>query len=421
MRSLLSQAPYPRRHAATLALVLVAGCGGEEPRPPAQVTVTVHLGAPHRTASVSGFLHGLGERTPPDALVASLRPALWRSDLRRAPFGRVRRFGARYVLVLSDLWGYPNQGWGGRGPPWANLRRWERFVRRLARLLRPLPLIWDIWNEPNNPVFGPGGRRRFLRIYRVAYRTLREELGEQVLIGGPSISEFDRDWLEAFLDCCPADFVSWHENGAGEIPALAARVREARGLIARRPGAPRLVHVNETVGPEDRYRPGAVVGFLHALETGGADAAARACWPVAGGASECRPGALDGLLTPAGRRRAVWWAYRWYALGQDTRVRSVSSDVRVASLASAGPPARVLLGRTDRAAQGPLSVDVLIRGLELGQAGVVVERAPDRGPAPFERPARTELEELEVEDGVARVRVPRLRPYEAALVTVSRR
>ena len=73
------------------------------------------------------------------------------------------------MLVLSDLWGYPKDGWGGRGPPWADLRRWEPSSRHRARAPRS-PLMWDIWNEPDVKDFWRGGRRRLIRTYVVAAR-----------------------------------------------------------------------------------------------------------------------------------------------------------------------------------------------------------------------------------------------------------
>ena len=192
-------------HSAWLssALVLsVAGCnsGGDDERPPplpaADVVARVRLDAPVERPRVSGFLHGLSDTEPPDRLVAPLRPALWRSNLERAPLERVKRLGARYSVALSGLWGYPMEGWRGRGPPWERPREWERFVRGLARSLRRESLIWEVWNEPDVREFWDGGRQRFLRHYALSERILREELGPGAVIGGPSISRYSRSWLQ---------------------------------------------------------------------------------------------------------------------------------------------------------------------------------------------------------------------------------
>ena len=51
-------------------------------------------------------------------MIKPLSPAAWRGNLRSAPYDRATRWGARYVIVVSDLWGYPGANWYGRRPPW---------------------------------------------------------------------------------------------------------------------------------------------------------------------------------------------------------------------------------------------------------------------------------------------------------------
>ena len=394
---------------------MLAGCGGsqrrEQPRPRTDVTVTVRLSRalPGRH-SASGFLHGLSGSRPPDALVAPLEPRFWRSDLFRAPMGRAVALGARYELVLSDLWGYPHDRWRGRGPPWAHLRRWGALVRRLAGLVRGRPVLLDVWNEPDGRSFFGGGLRRFLRVYATAVRAIREELGPRARIGGPSTSHYRPRWLAALARCCHPDFLSWHATD----PALAAGdiTRQLRAVRARL--GVRALQINEFGSPTDRYQPGKTVGYLAAIEAGGADAAARTCWPNAA----CGPGRLDGLLTPAGRPRAVWWAQRWYALTPPpARVVSAVSDSRVVALASRGRPSRVLLGRAESGAGGSVDVAVLLSGLTGSRVRVRVERLPDAGAAALARPQRLSDQELNVDHGTARALVPGLGPHEAAFVT----
>jgi Glycosyl hydrolases family 39 len=386
---------------------------------------------------MSGFLHGLGPPSPPVELVRPLRARLWRSDLTQAPYERVAELGARYELVLSDLWGYPASGWGGRGPPYANLGAWERFVRRAARSQRGRELLWDVWNEPNAEGFWDGTREQFLRVYEVAERTLRAELGAGVEVGGPSTAGADRAWLEGLLaHCrrrgCRVAFLSWHENLEPDQPiaAIAKRLRWARATLLSeyRDVGLREIQINEVVGPADRYRPGEILGYLHHLEAGGADAAARSCWPDASGSSSCSNGTLDGLLTPGGRPRAAWWAYERYADGVAARVPSSSSDPAVASLASSRLEGRVaaqlLLARLDRARRArPLTVGLELDGLEShsadGRVLVSVRRLPDSGEAALGGPALLRRDELELDDGALRLRAGALRPHEALVVTVA--
>ncbi len=381
---------------------------------------------------MNGFIHSLSASEPRDDLVRPLAPRLWRSDLSRAPLGRARALGARYQLVLSDLWGYPSNDWNGRGPPWADLAAWERFVRRVARRHRGLPLSWDIWNEPNGPSFWSGGRARFFATYAVANRALREELGDRAEIVGPSVSRYSPEWIDAFLGHCAVarcriSALSWHENLRPEDPleGIADHLADARSRVLADPRYADLgmseIHVNEYVGAVDRYLPGEAVAYLSQLEAGGADLAALSCWTE----EDCAPAGLDGLVAPAeDAPRAVWWAHRWYAQGAGARLRGESSNPSVAVLASAPAEGRVevLLGhvgaRSPGKAVSPVAVEVTLAGLpQSGRFRATIDRLPAAGDAAVV-PQRVEDRELSVEGGALRLAVPALGAHEAALLTL---
>jgi xylan 1,4-beta-xylosidase len=432
-------------------LVALSGCFGDDdsgqltqpttstrPHRPADVHVSADLAAkPQSPPSMSGFLHGLTPGSPPDSLVLPLRPRLWRSVPARAPIELVARLGARYQLVLSDLWGYPPTGWGGHGPPWEHLERWARLVRRTARTLRGRGLEWDVWNEPDNPDFWTGTREQFFRVYEAAARALTAELGESVVVGGPSTTKATPAWLEGLLrDCrehgCRVSFLSFHANLQPwePIPALTGRLRRLRDELLPRYRDLSLarIEVNESVGPVDQYRPGEILGFLHHMEAGGADAAARSCWPDLHGSDNCSNGTFEGLLTPTHEPRSAWWAYRAYADGVDTRVPSRSDSAAVAALASVrvGGRAQVLLGRLDRARPdaGPLQVGLRLTGLDRALAGadraiVSVRLLPDSGEAPLPVLAVVERQTLPVSAGELSLDAGALRPHQALIVTVA--
>lgn len=409
--------------------------------PPVQATVSVRADAQVDTrGSMNGFIHSLNDTQPPDALVAPLAPRLWRSDLARALLNRAISLGARYQLVLSDLWGYPREGWRGRGPPWADLREWKRFVRRTARAHRGQPVMWDVWNEPNVKEFWTGGRARFLRTYAVAARALRAELGGRATIGGPSISRYSPGYLRDFLESCvrarcPVSFLAWHENLQPDEPIAAAadRLIQARKELLGNPRYARLglreIHVNEYVGQEDRYLPGEAVAYLAALERGGADLAARSCW----GQPDCSPAGLDGLLdATSGKPRAIWWAHRWYAGGADGRVRSESSDPSLPALAGATQGrVEVLLGSAPVRGPGArpprtLRIGLALRdlGSVLGQSGrarITVERVPASGERGLSRPERLRDRAVTLDGRALELRLPPLRAHEAMRVTIARR
>jgi hypothetical protein len=105
-----------------------------------RVHVTVDFAHPLATdGSMLGFLHGLDETTPETRWIEPLHPALWRGQFYSAPYERAVSFGARYVLVVSDLWGYPGAHWYGREPPWEEPGVWFAFVRNLALANRGRP------------------------------------------------------------------------------------------------------------------------------------------------------------------------------------------------------------------------------------------------------------------------------------------
>ena len=411
-----------------LLLLAASGCDSDEKDPPrpAGTTVSVNVDSPVVTrGSMNGFIHSLSATEPADALVAPLAPRLWRSDLLRAPPGRATALGASYQVVLSDLWGYPANGWNGRGPPWADLGAWERFVRRLAREHRGQPVGWDIWNEPDGPTFWSGGRARFFRTYAVANRVLREELGTEVEIAGPSVSRWSPVWIEAFLDHCLAarcriSALTWHENlrPGDPIAGISQHLREGRSRFLDDPRYAALgvkeIHVNEYVGRAHRSLPGEAVAYLAELEEGGADLAARSCWSEA----DCAPAALGGLLDPgSGAPRAVWWAHRWYAQGAGARVRSAPGDDGVFVLASrpGAGEVQVLLGRVGSAGVG---VELAVSGLPAsGTARFTVDRVSGTGDRAA-RPERLRGGQVGIEDGRLRLSVPELGGHEAALITL---
>jgi hypothetical protein len=141
------------------------------------VSVTADLGAALSVKPMSGLLHGLGATSPIDSLIAPLRPATWRLGSFEH-YDRVRRTGARVIMVLSDLWGYQRTGsvrW-----PYDDYAVWERFVDSVAVAHAGRPVVWDVWNEPDIDFFWPQGdsaQARFHETYRRAARVLRDRLG----------------------------------------------------------------------------------------------------------------------------------------------------------------------------------------------------------------------------------------------------
>lgn len=423
---------------AVLALALApASAGGQE-------RIRVDFGERVRAAPLSGLLHGAGPKHPSRRLIHPLRPGLWRLHFERPLYRRALAAGARFQLMISEHWGYPVDRWRGRGPPWGSLGRWRKFTTDMARRHRRRKILWDVWNEPDGiGGFWEGSRRQFFETYLVAYRALRRTLGRRAVIGGPSISRFDPDYLRDFLEFCRArgcevNFLSWHEfpgTPAG-VPAIADHLRDVRREFLRNRRYRRLrireLHVNEFVSDRDQYRPGDILGYLHYLEAGRADAAAKGCWLDSTGRGNCFNESLDGLVDPRTRRpRAAWWAYKEYADGRPSRVAASTSDRYLLPLASARSPGRrsaqILIAHADRPAPAPdeLAATVELRGLRrlpfaAGRTRLRarLSRIPNTGEEPLARPVPIDSVPVRVRRGRASLRVGPIGRHEALLVTL---
>ena len=104
-----------------------------------------------------------------------------------------------------------NRGWGKDG------RRWG--IR-----------YWEIWNEPdgvNTMWCKPGGdtpenaaerMESFAKFYVTCLKRLKDEFGDEIKVGGPSLRWYQPDNFQLLFDACKAkgvkpDFISWHYYG----------------------------------------------------------------------------------------------------------------------------------------------------------------------------------------------------------------
>jgi len=414
-----------------LALVPVAH-GATQP------SVRVDFAKSVEVAPLVGFTRGMDLSKPADVRIAPLRPMLWRGKFIDLPLGRVNGLGGRYVLVLSDRWGY-----APRRPPYTEWKRWEDFVRKAARSNRSRNVVWDIWNEPDTHYFWPGTRNQYFKTYQIAERILRQELGPNVVVSGPSTFSFRADWVSGLLEWCrthgcQVNALAWHELG-GSIPSVYDHLRYANTVSAEaRHARARVkeVQVTEATHESDQYRPGEAIAMWRYLEAGGADAAARACWEAADGSSNCYNQSLGGLLDPrSSQPRSVWWATKAYADGSGTRRLTRSSGSMVAGLGSATSDrertAQLLIAHFERrpattAYRDAVDVDVTLRSLERlswlkgkRSARISLERFPDTGEAVLARPHGRRASSVRIEDGKARLRLHGVRRHEAFRILVS--
>ena len=318
------------------------------------VTVTIDLGTEKKITSVSGFLHGISQESPHDSLVSSLNPKLIRSgNYYLSVYNRRPSLQAKSILVVSDLWhNYSN---GGQFMPYDDYELYRQFLRDLIKNTRDLNLIYDLWNEPDQTGeggFWKGTQEQFLETYKVAHDVLREELGANAVISGPS-SHWNLVFIQSFLDYCLAnnmtvDVLSWHEfQPDNDLSKVRNNLRMARARYLHSEKYSSLgikeIQVNE-YGFHDKYRiPSFILGYLYYLEEGKADGACRTCW------TDCWNNTIGGLLSEETLQpTAAWWVYKLYAESITHRLASTTSNNYVTPIASLTPGeesiAQVIIG-----------------------------------------------------------------------------
>ncbi len=424
---------------ALVTVVLIAYFGQQPSIAQVRSNVTVDFGQPATgITSMSGFLHGIDPTKPPDSSVKPLQPKLWRVG-RLDVYDRVIASGAEFQLLVSDLWGY---GSNPKGWPYQNYPAWEAFIRQLAQQNKGKKIIWDIWNEPDlkNP-FWKGSREQFFETYKRAYKILREELGPSVMIGGPSISTYNKEYLTAFLDYCKANklevnFLAWHELNDSIILFVDDHVFDAKRNYQQSPFYKELklqkIYVNEIVGELAQYQPGEILGYLYNLEYAKADGACRACWDTTGAkkVSNCFNNTLTGTVTPnTFEPRASWWTYKAYADGVNSRVLSRSDSDRLVALASKSNPqgkAQVLLGYFDRNYSSATTVTLNLTnlqalGIQSGQkVSLKLEKIPNNLEGAVQKLAIVKEEQISTGSGSLTYVIPNFNVHEGYLLTVSK-
>jgi len=136
------------------------------------------------------------------------------------------------ILGLLDFtagWAVGEGGPVSSTPPPHDL--WAEYVAQTVGRYRDRVHAWEVWNEPNIPVFWRGSKEQYADLLRVTYDTIkRMDPGATVL--GPAISGTDEDWLAAMpwdkMDALNDQGYSLFGQG---LPGL-------KGTLARFPAKP---------------------------------------------------------------------------------------------------------------------------------------------------------------------------------------
>ena len=307
--------------------------------------------------SMSGFLHGINIDRPHDSLITVLEPKLLRSGAGfYDTYLRKTLLSNQNILVLSDLW-YSGPGARFSVLPYDNYEVYKEFVRGVVRRTRDQNLIYDIWNEPDNSFIWKGTRLQFYESFKIAHDVIREELGSDAIVSGPS-THWLPVWIYEFAEYCSMnnvqlDVFSYHElHPTDDFYSVQQHLRQLRTAIDdkyKNLGI-KEIQVNEYGYYGSQLNPASILGYLYYLERGGADGACRACWNDSDSVSTCWTGTLGGLLTREDLKpRVSWWAYRLYAESIAKRVKSSGSSSSVINFAyQAQNEASLIIANTHR-------------------------------------------------------------------------
>lgn len=422
--------------------------------------VTVDFASEENPSSMSGFLGVISENKIKDEYVTPLAPKYWRGPSGLHAVEQAEKFDAKLIYVVGNGWAGPMDK--DSIPPFEDYEKWKSHVRE-ATSLYGTRVIYDLWNEPDIPLFWGfwegATLEKFLETAKVTHDVIREELGEDAIISGPSISLFSRGTLKKFMDFCKdnemkVQIMSFHllYQPDSFLPLLEVSMKKLKQLYIGTPEYASVgleeIHVNEfLMAYQQNSRPGSILAFMRTMESAGMDGAAKACWshpkdcsnivdcylPFNDKWKTCGDGSINGLLTPDYQPRAAWWAYKHYADGVESRVEASSKSSRIRVLASRESMddniAQVMLAYNGDLLKNLKQIDVELTNLdalsfiqdEPRSIEVTVKRIPYIGLGSreiLELPVES-IERIPVQDGKADLVVSDVNPYDAFVILIA--
>jgi hypothetical protein len=346
--------------------------------------ITAYRGGGHASRGWIGDNYGFGSGTRADIseMLAQAR------RLTRSPNH------AQYQVILSDVYGADggqpsNTMWPCDNGSCAN---YVSFIDATVGALQSsgLPFAYDVWNEPDIPIFWARGMNsvQYFQMWDTGVREIRR-IAPGATIVGPSIAFTPQQnsgewqtWLAHVRAArtLPAEITN-HLEGDGDDPVTVGQA--INGDLASNGIAPIPLSANE-FGPRDQQTAGQSAWYLARLAQSRYLNAMRGNWVC------CLTPNLTGLLTQSGgswMATGIWWAFRNYA---DLTGSLVSTSGQVGSTAisaaedSSARRAVAIVG-DDGSFTGAASVT--FSGLSSvpwlvnnGRVHVIVDRIPDQAP-----------------------------------------
>lgn len=330
-----------------------------------------------------GILHGMNTHEPASSDILPHGYDYWRSGRTDQGFiDRIRELGASYQFVIGDSWGYGEQMRNPAEIPDV----WQKYVRETIRKLKDDVTIWEIWNEPELKHFWRFSQEDYFKTWQLAHDVIRQELGGQAVIAGPSLFKFNKEYMTAFLDFALekeliVDVLSWHTLET-RISALPENVDFARKSYLQNPKYAGLkirhIHIDEFGGRASQYSPGTMLTYFWQLENAGVDAAAKACWPnLDETLFYCNTDTLSGMLSDDYReKRAMWWLYSKYNESRKKIRHTVGGTVKwlpAIAWRHAQGHLEMLVGLAD-ANNAPKEIEVQLKGEVAKSASLLKDR-----------------------------------------------
>jgi hypothetical protein len=312
----------------------------------------------------------------------------------RARISEVRRAGGEPLVILSYMpaWLADTAPGDPRDPTRVaprDLDAWQRLVEQVVEGVATVPdgaRRFEVWNEPNLPVFWQDTLAAFLEMAartHAAVAAVAARTGLDLDVGGPATAFPDPSYIAAYhlrttAAGLPPDFISWHwyfaigqDGNEGMIPDAAYELARVHDNPFNTPAAfgPQVAFVRDLVGDDvelaidewnvaaggydvrhDTHEGAAFdAGALTEMERAGLDAA----FFYRAQDSPSNDGRIGdwGLVDAGGRPKPAWWVFDAWRRTDGTRVAVTGDD----------PPG----GFWARATRAPGRLDLLLSSFSL--------------------------------------------------------